>query len=141
MKDPRIGPVHFGDINAPVNLGTLGSNVAFGNGAILIQGPVSPELIDAINRRVDGMATLLAEMAHREKLQQRQVELLAADLARIKRALNAPEPDQGGFAAAAGDLWNKLMMIGNTVQGVSGLAEGLSFIAKTLGWTLALPAL
>lgn len=124
-----------------VSIGPVTNTIAAGAGATAIHGTVTPEVMALLNRGVDGLAVSLAELAHNQKLGQRQVEILAADIARIKEAVVAGEPSEPAFRSAAGDLWNKLMMVGGTVQGLSGLADGLKLIAGALGWSLLLPGL
>ncbi|MGQ0674369.1 MAG: hypothetical protein ACT4N2_16040 [Hyphomicrobium sp.] len=134
MSGQRFENINFGVINS----GTMGDVVNHGGS---LQIGVSSEASDAARRTVDEMAVLLAELAKESRLQQRQVELLASDLARIHRAIAAPQPDQTEFKSAAGDLCNKLLMLGNAYQGVTGLGQGLKTIAQAFGWSLALPLL
>lgn len=140
-NEQRRGPIQLGDIS--------GGNFNFGSGPVgniggVVHGSVS--VVQVVNveearARVDDMAACLAQVAHEARLQRHQIELLATDLARIRHALDTPEPDEVAFKSAAGDLWSKLMMVGHSVEGVKGLAEGVRFIARSLGWTLGIPGL
>lgn len=141
MTSKISGGVTISGNSGAVTLGNVSSAMAVGTGAVAVNGGVSPEVAALLNRGVDGLVQSLADLAYQQKLGQRQVELLAADIARINKAVSAPEPDQASFQSAAGDLWNKLMMVGSTVQNVEGLATGLKFIAGALGWSLMLPGL
>jgi hypothetical protein len=142
MNERGRGPIRIDNVQGSINLGTIsGDNVAFGSNATVIVGPVDPELALRLARSVDDLAVRLAEIAHQNGLQQRQIELLTQDLNRVRAAVTADRPDEKAFSSAASDMWSTLTMIGNTVQGMTSLADGLKLIAGALGWSLALPFL
>ncbi|MGE0023633.1 MAG: hypothetical protein AB7S70_08395 [Hyphomicrobium sp.] len=141
MGDKDSGSISIGSISGSSNFSIVGSGSNVTTNNVIASGTPAQEILLALNQRVDVMTSLIAEIAHTHKLQQQQVQLLATDLARIKQAITAPEPDEGGFKSAAADLWGKLSMIGSATQAAKGLAEGILFIAGTLGWKLVLPGL
>lgn len=133
------GSIRIDNAGGALVFGNVGNNAAVGPNATVAVGNVDPSVAAALKSSIDEIAVRLAELAATQGLQVHQIELLAGDLKKVKEAVERQQPDEQSFQAAALDLWGKLMMISNGVQGLTGLAESLRTVASMLGWRLALP--
>lgn len=141
MTSRTFGNVNVSGNSNTVTLGDFGDNAVVGTNATAINAPVDPEVLAAVHARMDTLTQSLASFAHAQKLSQEQVAVLANDLAEIRKAIQKERPEEDGFVAAAGSLWQKLMLFGKAAAGVAELGGGLRFIADSLGWKLSLPLL
>jgi hypothetical protein len=117
--------------------GSIGAGAAVGAGASVVQqGTLPPELMAAMNSGLNELSAAIAELAHAQKLDQRRIDFLAADLKRIKKSLDTPNEQE--FQSAASSLISKVNMVSDGVQSVSRLASGITGLAKAFGWAILL---
>ena len=123
--------------SSTITYGSVGAGAAVGAGASVVQqGILPPELLATMNAGLQDLTVAVAELAHTQKLDQRRIDFLAADLERIKTALDTPNEQE--FKSAASSLWTRVNMVGDGVHSVSRLADGIVGLAKAFGWTVAL---
>ena len=139
---PRTGaaPVtmnNFAGASGTFAVGTFGDGTVIGGGRSVVT-KIAPEVRSGANRQLEILALTVLELTRSQALDARKVDLLAADLERLRLSIAAAQPDEGEFRSAATSLWDKLCMVSEGVHGITGLAQLLAGIAGTFGWKLAL---
>jgi len=138
MTGRNWSSINISGNSGPVTLGDIGAGAVVGVGGNAILPGAAPELLAAVGKQLEGLVAAVAQLAHAQGLDQRKIDLLAADLEHLQQSLGGPEPNEHAFQSAASSLWNKIKMVADGVNSVTALAENLVRIAKLLGWTLAL---